>query len=119
MASTEQARAAVDEVVHRLDEVDDTTRAKIPERSVALLLHDLGGGYRARLAGGRLVDVAEVDAGDQTPADVRFVMSSDQLLELLSGEPPSRLPGPPAGSGSMPGCASCSSCAASCSPAAG
>ena len=39
MASTEQARAAVDEVVHRLDEVDDTTRAKIPERSVALLLH--------------------------------------------------------------------------------
>ena len=86
MASTEQARAAVDEVVHRLDEVDDTTRAKIPERSVALLLHDLGGGYRARLAGGRLVDVAEVDAGDQTPADVRFVMISDQLLELLSGE---------------------------------
>ena len=86
MAGSEQVREAVAELTRRLHEdADDDLRRRIPDRSVALVLHDLGVAYHGRLHEGALVDVVEVDAGDLPEAELRVVTGSDELLALVDG----------------------------------
>lgn len=86
MAQPEQVRAAVAELTRRLrEDADDDLRRRIPDRTVALVLHDLGVAHHGRLHDGALVDLVEVDAGDVPEVEVRVVMSSDELLALVDG----------------------------------
>ncbi|HET8970840.1 MAG TPA: hypothetical protein VFN19_07265 [Candidatus Nanopelagicales bacterium] len=86
MASAEAADAAVAELPDRLHGVPEQTRAKIPDRTVSLLLTDLDRGYGARLVGGELVDLTRLPDTRADPADVRLTMTSDSLLDLLTGQ---------------------------------
>ncbi len=86
MAQPEQVREAVTELTRRLHEdADHDVRQRIPDRTVALVLHDLGEAYHGRLHGGGLVDVVRIDAGDVPEVDARVVMSSDELVALVEG----------------------------------
>ncbi len=86
MAGSDQVRDAVAELTRRLHEdADHDVRARIPDRTVALVLHDLGQAYHGRLHGGGLVDVVQVDAGDVPEVDARIVMTSDELVSLVDG----------------------------------
>lgn len=86
MASIEDVRGEIASFLRVLDDLDDETRAKIPDRSVSVLVHDLGTVLHSRFVSGRLEQVREVDAGDDDPrTDLRLVMSSDQLLDLIAG----------------------------------
>lgn len=85
MASAEQVRAAIAGFLSELDGLDEQTRARIPDRSVSVLVHDLGTVFHSRFTAGRLDPVTEVDAGEDPRTDLRLVMSSDQLLDLIAG----------------------------------
>lgn len=86
MEQADQVRDAVAELTRRLHEdADDDLRRRLPDRSVALVLHDLGVAYHGRLHEGSLVDVLEVDAGDLPEVELRVVMSSEDLLALVDG----------------------------------
>jgi hypothetical protein len=85
MASPEQARTAVTELASRLAELDHQTRARIPDRTVSVLLHDLGSAYTCALQDGLLVAITQVDAAATPDTQLRLVMTSDQLVELVDG----------------------------------
>lgn len=85
MASPEQARTAVTELASQLAEMDAQTRARIPDRTVSVLLHDLGLAYTCALADGLLVAITEVDAATAPETQLRLVMTSDQLVDLVEG----------------------------------
>ena len=85
MATLEQSREAVAALVELLMELEEQKRRKIPDRSLSLVLPDLPRTFHARLESGALVGVSDDDA-DGSDADVGLEMSSDHLLELLSGE---------------------------------
>jgi hypothetical protein len=86
VASAGEVRAAITGFLTDLDDLDDATRARIPDRSVSVLVHDLGTVFHSRFQSGRLEPVAEVDAGEDPATDLRLVMSSDELLALIAGE---------------------------------
>ena len=86
MASPEQARTAVMELASRLADLDDQTRARIPNRSVSVLLPDLGSAYTCVLQDGLLVAITEVDAAAVPDTQLRLVMTSDQLVDLVDGQ---------------------------------
>ena len=85
MASPEQARTAVTELACRLAELDDQTRARIPDRTVSVLLPDLGSAYTSELQDGLLVKITEIDAATAPDTHLRLVMTSDQLVDLVGG----------------------------------
>lgn len=86
MASIEDVRAKIADFLRVLDDLDESTRAKIPDRTVSVLVHDLGTVLHSQFDSGRLGEIHEVDAGDDDPrTDLRLVMSSDQLLDLIDG----------------------------------
>lgn len=86
MASDQQTRAAVQQLVDGIRDIDTATRARMPGGTVSVLLYDLGTAFTAELTGGLLSSVAEVNAGDLTPAQLHLVMTSDQLVALVAGE---------------------------------
>ena len=85
MASLEQSREAVAVLAGRLVELEDQKRRKIPDRTLSLVLPDLPRTFHARLEAGALVGVRD-DEGDGSDADLGLEMSSDHLLDLVSGE---------------------------------
>ena len=81
MASVEQCEAALAELAARLDEYPhEQRRSHIPDRTLELVLLDLGIAYQARLHDGRLVDITQSWGGPK--ADVALTLTSDDLIDL-------------------------------------
>lgn len=81
MASLEQCEAALQELAARLDGYPhEQRRSHIPDRTLELVLLDLGVAYRGRLHDGRLVDITQSWGGPK--ADVALTMTSDDLIDL-------------------------------------
>lgn len=85
MATLEQAREAVAVLAERMGELEEPKRAKVPDRTVSLVLPDLPRTFHGRLRSGSLVEVSD-DERDGSDADVGLEMSSDDLLAVVSGE---------------------------------
>jgi predicted lipid carrier protein YhbT len=82
MASVEQCRVALDDLVAALASVDPILRAKhVPERMVACCIDDLDITFVGRLDEHGLHDLVE-HADSAAAADVRVTMSSEQLVAL-------------------------------------
>jgi putative sterol carrier protein len=86
MADIDEVRAGVAEVVHLVDDLEEETRAKIPDRSISAVITDLDIAFAGRFDSGRLVGVTEVDPDDAHRSAFRLHLSSDDLLALLEGE---------------------------------
>lgn len=85
MATLAQAREAVAVLAERLEELEETKRRKVPDRTLALVLPDLPRTFHGRLRAGSMVDITD-DERDGSDAEVGLEMSSDDLLALVSGE---------------------------------
>lgn len=86
MADEQQVRAAVTEVVSRLDELDEGTRRKIPDRSISALVTDVDLAWTGHFVGGHLRDVEEIDPSVARDAAFKLKLDSDTLLELVDGQ---------------------------------
>src|SRR3954471_22355733 len=101
MASADQCRVALDELIATLASVDPVLRAKhVPERTVACRVddldvtfvgqldehgvHDLDVTFVGQLDEHGVHDLAESD-GDASGVDVRVSMNSDELVALAEG----------------------------------
>lgn len=86
MASADECRKAVDDLVATLGEVDPALRAKhVPRRRVACAVSDLELTFCGRLDEDGLHDVAE-SPGRDVECDVRLTLTSDELLALACGD---------------------------------
>ena len=82
MATVDECRQALHDLAARLD-ADAGTRGKLDlDRSLACRVTDLGAAFHARLAGGRLLDIAD---GDDPKAKIALTTTSDHLLDLVAG----------------------------------
>jgi hypothetical protein len=87
MATVAQCRKAVDQLVAMLSSVSPELRDKhVPERTVACRLADLDRWFVCELDSDGVHNVVETKAADEPEADVRVVMTSDQLVALANGE---------------------------------
>jgi hypothetical protein len=86
LASVEDCRVAVDELVESLANVDPAVRAKhVPRRTVACRVSDLDVTFVGRLDEDGVHDMTE-SAEDDDEVDVRLTLTSDQLVALASGD---------------------------------
>lgn len=84
MASLEECRAALQELLAKLDGIDPNARRNnVPDRTIELVLLDLDAYFSGRWRDGELCDM--VDGPCPTRPNVRLAMSSDDLLDLTSG----------------------------------
>jgi hypothetical protein len=83
VAEEDAVRAAIDEVVARLDALEQEHRHKIPDRTVSVVVTDLDLAWSGRFAGGHLHDVAEIDRAAAPEANLRLRMDSDVLIDLV------------------------------------
>lgn len=82
MASVEQCRVALDDLIAALASVDPVLRAKhVPERSVACRVDDLDITFVGRLDEHGVHDLVE-SPDDSEGVDVKVSMSSDELVAL-------------------------------------
>ena len=82
MASVDECRQALHDLAARLD-ANAETRGKLDlDRSLACRVTDLGAAFHARLAGGRLLDIAD---GDDPKAKIALIAGSDDLVALTQG----------------------------------
>ena len=87
MASVEECRAALDQLVEQLGEVDEATRAKhVVERTLSCHVSDLDVTFRGRIHRDGLDTFNEQIACTDHQADVRITISSDDLVRLVNGE---------------------------------
>lgn len=85
VASVDECRQALRDLAARLD-ASAETRGKLDlDRTLACRITDLDTAFHARLAGGRLVDIAD---GDDPDAKIALVTSSDDLVALVRGQLP-------------------------------
>jgi predicted lipid carrier protein YhbT len=85
MASVEQCRVALDDLIAALASVDPVLRAKhVPERTIACRVDDLDITFAGRLDEHGVHDLEEQD-DDSSSVDVRVSMSSDELVALAEG----------------------------------
>jgi putative sterol carrier protein len=83
MASVEECRAALEHLADRMAANAEQTRAKLDfDRTLSCRITDLGVAFRARLADGHIVDVAE---GDDPKAKLKLTASSDDLVAIVRG----------------------------------
>lgn len=69
-----------------LDDLAASPAAADLDRTLSCRLTDLGHVVQGRLGQGAVHDVHTVPEGEQTqPADIRFTMTSDDLIELTEG----------------------------------
>ncbi len=83
MADLDVVRTAVAEAVVRVEELEDDTRRKIPDRSISVLVTDLDLAWAGRFERGHLVDVTEIDPAQARSAAFRLRMPSDVLVDLI------------------------------------
>jgi predicted lipid carrier protein YhbT len=82
VATVDECRQALHDLAARLDR-NAETRGKLDlDRPIACRVTDLGTAFRARLEGGRLVDIAD---GDDPKARIALTSTSDDLLALVAG----------------------------------
>ncbi|GAA3337040.1 hypothetical protein GCM10020358_11860 [Amorphoplanes nipponensis] len=82
MASVDECRQALHDLAARLD-ANAETRGKLDlDRSLACRVTDLGAAFRARLAGGRLLDITD---GDDPAAKIVLSAGSGDLIALVTG----------------------------------
>lgn len=85
MATIEQCRAVVTDLVKQLNSFDaDTRRKNVPDRTIELVILDLDTVFSGRLHQGDLVDIEENAPAGKKP-NVRLVMNSDDLIDLTEG----------------------------------
>lgn len=86
VATIEQCRAVVTDLVKKLNSYDaDTRRKNIPDRTIELILLDLDTVFIGRLHKGDLVDIEENAPDTDEKPNVRLAMSSDDLIDLTEG----------------------------------
>jgi hypothetical protein len=85
VADADECSIAIAKLAERL-RGPDGQRAQGFDRTVSAHITDLGLLFHARLHDGVLDDITAVDAGEGPQAQVRLVMSSDDLLALAAGE---------------------------------
>jgi len=85
MASVEQCRVALDDLIAALVSVDPVLRAKhVPARTVACRVDDLDVTFVGRLDEHGVHDLTE-HSDSSSDADVRLTMASDELVALAEG----------------------------------
>ena len=83
MPDEHEVRAALAEVVSRVDALDDDTRRKIPDRAISAVITDLDLAWIGRFESGQLLDVREIDPSAAAGAAFRLRMSSDTFLDVV------------------------------------
>jgi predicted lipid carrier protein YhbT len=84
MATVEECEKAFHDLAGRLSAVDAQQRKKVAlDRSLSCTLRDLGVIFGARLRGGELREIRQVNKAD---AQIRLTVSSDDLIMLTSGK---------------------------------
>ncbi|GAA1808582.1 hypothetical protein GCM10009682_32930 [Luedemannella flava] len=83
MATVEQCRQALGELAGKLAGSPDAVARLDLDRPLACRIRDLDVAFHGRLAGGRIVDLAD---GDDPAARIRLEIGSDDLLALVAGE---------------------------------
>lgn len=84
MASVDECRQALHELAARLADNADEVRDRVSlDRTLACRITDLDAAFHARLADGRLVDIAD---GDDPRAKIALNIGSDDLLALVRGD---------------------------------
>lgn len=84
VASVDECRQALHDLADRLGHNADVVRDRIDlDRTLACRVTDLDTAFHGRLAGGRLVELAD---GDDPKAKIALNISSDDLLTLVRGE---------------------------------
>lgn len=82
MATVDECRQALHDLAARLDE-NVAAKGKLDfDRTLACRVPDLRTAFRARLSGGRLLDIAD---GDDPRAKIALTAASDDLIALVSG----------------------------------
>ena len=88
MATAEEVATTVHGLVRRVGELDPALRSRYAvDRTVSCMVHDLGVVWCARLCQDGLCDVTDADT---RRAQVRVVVSSDDLVALAGGDLPVR-----------------------------
>jgi len=83
VATEEECRAALTALAERLDAHAEEVRGKLDlDRTIACRITDLPIAFHGRLAGGRLVDIAD---GDDPRAKIALITTSDDLVALVDG----------------------------------
>lgn len=84
MASEADCRAAIDTLIERLGQVDQSARRKhVPDRTIGVTLLDHDVTYVGELKSGELINVHK-EPGDFRP-QVRVLCTSDDLIALTEG----------------------------------
>ncbi|MGH8794045.1 MAG: SCP2 sterol-binding domain-containing protein, partial [Stackebrandtia sp.] len=82
MASVEECRLALDKFAASIADNGETKKMNF-ERRLACDITDLDVSFHGRFSGGALIDLAD---GDDPGAQIRFIVSSDDLVALVDGE---------------------------------
>jgi len=85
MAEADEVRDAVERLFAMFDDVDDSTRGKVPDATVTLLVRDLDVAYGCQFADGQVLDLQEIDPADVGTATLRVRADSDTLLDVVDG----------------------------------
>ena len=83
MATVEQCRQALAQVIGRVAANPDAARRMDLDRSFACHIKDLDTWFRGRLTDGAIVGLTE---GADPQAQIRLAVASDDLLALVAGE---------------------------------
>jgi predicted lipid carrier protein YhbT len=83
LASVDECRQALHDLAARLDANAETRGRLDLDRTLACRVPDLDTAFHARLAGGRLVDIAD---GDDPKAKIALTANSDELIALVTGK---------------------------------
>jgi hypothetical protein len=79
VATVDECRDSLHRLAARLEAKGASTDL---DRTLACWVSDLGVGFRGRLTGGRLVDIAD---GEDPKAKIKMTSSSDDLVAMLDG----------------------------------
>ena len=82
MATLEQCRTALNQLSEQLAANAEVGGKLDFDRSLACRITDLDAGFHGRLVDGRIQNLTD---GDDPKAKIRMIISSDDLIELVSG----------------------------------
>jgi hypothetical protein len=87
MATVDECRVALRKLGEQFDEVDQESRAKhVVERSISCHISDLGVTFHGRIHHGGLGPFDERPPANGSPAEVKLIIGSDDLVALVNGE---------------------------------
>jgi hypothetical protein len=87
MATTEECRAALDQLSRNMAKAEGDVRAATAlDRSLSCRITDLDLTFVGRLAGGAITDVVTVPGTPAEKAQIRLAMSGDDLVAMVGGE---------------------------------